>query len=264
MSGRDLVRGLRSVDTPAPKQPQRGNIVDLLIALVAVVAVASFGYFGYATWLAPRVAPAQAKVALASLAPQPTPQSKPPAGQSAPASADTDLAWTDADASRCKAEARAAAAEPPPAEAILVERTVTEGFAGLATQVECSITSKVKRFCAPAGKATLVAAVHDYLDRMDLLVLGMGVQGAPMAILGEAFGGEVAFGSAVYDTQKEGTFAAMRLHHRKVVAAIRALVRDGVVTQSDFGTFMGMGVPSSIKDMLKGVEAERNICVRST
>ena len=52
MSGRDLVRELRSVATPPPKQPQRGSIVDLLIAALAVIAVASFGYFGYVTWLA--------------------------------------------------------------------------------------------------------------------------------------------------------------------------------------------------------------------
>lgn len=264
MSGRDLVRELRSVETPPPKHPPRGNIVDLLIAAVAVIAVGSFGYFGYATWLAPRVAPAQVKVALASPLSQPTPQSKPPADQSAPAAADTDFAWTDADGSRCRAAARAAAEAPLPVDAALSQRSVTEGFASMATLVECQMASKTMRFCQPEQKAKLVAAVHDYLDKMDFIVLGMGVQGAPMAVLGEALGGEVAFGSAVYDMQKEATFAAMRVHHKKVVAAIRALVRDGVVTQSDFGTFMGMGVPSSIKEMLADVEIERSICVRPT
>ncbi len=256
MSGRDLVRGLRGADAQPPEPPQRGGILDFLIGVVAIVAVASFGYFGYATWLAPRAAQAHVKVA----APVGEPQM--PIGRSDQAAVDADFAWTSDDAARCKAAARAAADAPPPDDAVLVQRSVTEGFASLATLVECNITSKVARFCGPEGKAQVVAAIHDYMDRMDFIVLGMGVQGAPMTLLGEVFGGEVAFGSAVYDMQKESTFSVMRVHHKKVVSAIRDLVRDGVVTQGDFGTFMGMGVPSEIKEMLKGIKAERNICVR--
>jgi hypothetical protein len=255
MSGRDLVRDLRSIETPPPKQSARGVVVDVLIGAIAVLAVASFGYFGYAAWLAPHAAAPRAVAAVAGPEPQPIPKAPKPA----PASA--DAGWTEADASRCQAAARAAAENPEvPPEAMLAQRSVTEGFAGLATRVECQITTKVARFCAPEGKAQLVAMVQDYLDRRDLVILGMGVQGAPMAIAGEMFGGEMAAGRDIYNIEKEGTFALMRVYHTRVAAALQSLVRDGVVTQADFGSFMGMGVPSSIKDILKGVKAEQNIC----
>jgi len=39
MSGRDLVRDLRSIETPPPKQSSRGGIVDVLIGAVAVVVI---------------------------------------------------------------------------------------------------------------------------------------------------------------------------------------------------------------------------------
>lgn len=258
MSGRDLVRGLRSAEAPPPKPPQRGGgILDFLIGAVAIVAVASFGYFGYATWLAPK----PVRVAVAASAPTPPAA---PSAEATPVLTEADYGWTEADGERCKAEARAAAEAPLPVDAVLTQRSVTEGFASMATLVECQITTKTARFCAPEQKTKLVAAVHTYLDKMDLIVLGLGVQGAPMAIMGEAFGGEVAFGSSVYEMQEEGTLAVMRVHHKKVVDAVKALARDGIVSQSDFAAFMGMGVPTSIKEMLKGVEAERNICVRPT
>lgn len=256
MSGRDLVRGLRSEAAPPPKQPQRGGgVVDFLIGAVAIVAVASFGYFGYATWLAPK----PAHVAVAASAPTPPVA---PKAQPAVSVADVDTNWTNADSQRCKAAARAAAEAPLPVDAVLTQRSVTEGFASMATLVECQISSKTARFCAPEEKTKLVAAVQNYLDKMDLIVLGLGVQGAPMAIMGEAFGGEVAFGSKVYEMQEEGTLAVMRVHHKKVVDAVKALARDGVIAQADFAAFLGMGVPTAIKTMLKGVEAERNICTR--
>lgn len=256
MSGRDLVRDLRSIETPPPKQSSRG-VVDVLIGAVAVIAVASFGYFGYATWFAPHTAAPHVVAAVTGPEPQPIPKAPKPAASLSSA----DAGWTEADVSRCKAAARAAAENPElPTDVLLTDRAATEGFAGLATRVECQITSKIRRFCAPEGKAQLVAMVQDYLDRRDLVILGMGVQGAPMAIAGEMFGGEAAAGRDIYNIEKEGTFALMRVYHTRVAEALQSLVRDGVVTQSDFGSFLGMGVPSSVKDILAGVKPEQNIC----
>ena len=146
MSGRDLVRDLRSIETPPPKQFARGGIVDVLIGAVAVLAVASFGYFGYATWFAPHTAVSHVVATVAAPEPQPIPKAPKPT----PALTSADADWTEADASRCQAAASAAAENPEvPAEALLAQRSVTEGFAGLATRVECQITSKIRRFCAP-------------------------------------------------------------------------------------------------------------------
>ncbi|MDB5542205.1 MAG: hypothetical protein JWQ89_3932 [Devosia sp.] len=243
MSGRDLVRGLRSEAATAPTKAQRSNGVDLLITAFAMIAVGSLAYFGYATWFAPR---------------SPQPQAAPPTQTAA--AADRDMVWTAEDSSRCKAVARAAVDDPMPDEAMLANRSVTEGFAGMATLLECRITTKVARFCDPEEKAALVAMIGDYLGRIDLIDLGLGVQGAPMAVLGEVFGGEISAGSEVYNMQKDATFAFMKVYHEKVAAGLRALAREGIVAPSDFASFMGMGVPTAIADIFNGVSAERQLC----
>ena len=182
MSGRELVRSRR--DAEPPREPGGGRLFDLLIGLVAVVAIGSLAYFGYTNWLAPRFA--QPRAAATKLVASVTPE----------------VVWTDADMSRCKAKAQAAAETPEMGDAVLVDRTVTEGFAGMATLIECRLTTKISRFCDPKEKAALVDMVNDYLGRIDLLTLGLGAQGAPMAIMGGAFGGEMAAGRDIYDMKR--------------------------------------------------------------
>lgn len=239
MSGRELVQARR--DAEPPRGPRDGGrVLDVLIGLVAVVAIGSLAYFGYTHWLAPRF-------------PQPR-----PAASKLVAAAAPEVVWTDADTARCKAKARAAADSPEMGDAVLVERTVTEGFAGMATLVECRITTKIARFCDPQEKAALVAMVNDYLGRIDLLRLGMGAQGAPMALLGGTFGGEIAAGRDIYNMEKDATFSVMDIYHKKVAAGLRALGKRGVVSASDFGSFAG--VPAPIKDIFEGVTASDQLC----
>lgn len=242
MSGRDLVRGVRDA-APIPKNnDRRGSIVDLVVVALAVIAVGSFAYFGYITWFGPHA---------------PRLQAAPPAHA---ASAEPLPVWTDEDTSHCKANARAVADDPMPGGALLVNRAVTDGFGPMATLIECRITTKVTRFCNPKGKAELVEIINDYLGRVDLIRLGLGVEGAPMAVLGEMFGGEIAAGDSIHDLQNEGTFAFMKVYHDRIAMALRTLGRKGIVTVSDFGTFFGTGVPSSISDIFKGVVVEESAC----
>lgn len=239
MSGRELVQARR--DAEPPRGPRDGGrILDMLLGLVAVVAVGSLAYFGYTHWLAPR---------------SPQPQYAPP---KLVAAATPAVIWTDADMARCKAKAQAAADSPEMGDAVLVERTVTEGFAGMATLVECRITTKIARFCDPKEKAALVAMVNDYLGRIDLLRFGMGAQGAPMALLGGAFGGEIAAGRDVYDMEKDATFSVMETYHKRVAAGLRALGKRGVVTAGDFGSFAG--VPAAITSIFEGVTVSDQLC----
>ena len=100
--------------------------------------------------------------------------------------------------------------------------------------------------------------VNDYLGRTDLLRLGMGVQGAPMAIMGGAFGGEMAAGRDIYDMEKDATFSVMETYHKRVAAGLRALGRRGVVTAADFGSFAG--VPKSISEIFDGVTVSDQLC----
>lgn len=244
MSGRDLVRGVRDGAKP-PSAPGQGlGLVDLALTALAIVAVGALAYFGYATWFSPHA---------------PQLQATPPAlvaTVSAP-----EAVWTDDDTSRCRAKARAAADDEVPMEAALASRAVTDGFGPMATMIECRIVTKSTRFCDPEQKAALVAMINDYLARVDMIRLGMGVQGAPMAVLGEMFGGEIKAGSGIYDIEKDGTFAFMNIYHDRIVAALRRLGRDGLVSASDFATFMGTGVPAAITEMFDGVVPERQACV---
>lgn len=243
MSGRDLVRDVRSTAKPSAAPDQGLGIVDLVVTALAIVAVGSLAYFGYATWFAPRA---------------PQPQVTPPAlvaAMTAP-----DVVWTDEDTARCRAKARAASNDEMPGDAILADRAVTDGFGPMATMIECRIATKSTRFCNPKEKAALVAMINDYLAHVDMIRLGMGVQGAPMAVFGELLGGEAQAGSGVYDVVKDGTFAVMKLYHDRIAAALKRLGRDGIVSASDFAAFFGTGVPGPITDIFDGVVAERQVC----
>jgi hypothetical protein len=124
----------------------------------------------------------------------------------------------------------------------------------------CKITTKSARFCDPVEKKALVAMVNDYLMRIDLVVAGLSLEGAPMAIMGEMLGGEVAVGSAIHDMVKEDTLAVMRHYHKGVADGLKSLAQRGVVTVSDFASFMGYGIPKPIDEMLGGILPTSRIC----
>jgi hypothetical protein len=218
-----------------------GGLLDVAVVTVAMIAVATLGYYGVATWFAPRTPQPAPAATVALLQPSIEP-------------------WTEADTSICQARARKAAGEPVPADLALAQRSVTEGFAGMTTMIACRMTTKSARFCDSEEKGKLVAMVNDYLGRVDMITVGLGVQGAPMALVGAVTGGEAAMGSSIYEMQREGTMKFMALHHEKVAAAVQSLARDGIVAPDDFAAFMGMGIPKTVTSMFDGVEAERHVC----
>lgn len=213
--------------------------------LLAVVAVGSLAYFGYMAVFAPhssgpRMEP-QTQVALARALPE----------------------WTEEDTSRCQARARAARDAKMPAGSEFSSRAVTDGFGPMATMVECRITTKVERFCDATAKTALVAMVNDYLGRVDLIRLGLGLEGAPMAVLGAVFGGEIAAGDGVHDMLNEGTLTYMTFYNKRVADGLRRLGRDGIVTASDFGGLSGKSTSSMITEIFDGLAVERQVCVRA-
>ena len=173
--------------------------------------------------------------------------------------AQSDVAWTDEDSARCLAKARTAANAPLPAEMMVANRAVTEGFSGLATRLECHLTSKVTRLCDPVQKSAMVELVNDYLARVDLVELGLGLQGAPMALLGGMMGGEVAAGSGIYDEEKQETLDFMATYHRRIGGALQGLARDGILEAKDFATFIS-GPPETVMGLFGKAEPVRNVC----
>ncbi len=244
MSGQDIVRGRREgMPMPKPKKPGGGGGLDMLLTLVAVVAIGACAYFGVSYWLSRA----------------PTPSSTNPQPMVALVSDRADLAWTDADTDRCKRKARAEKPQANKGDAAFGNRTVTEGFAQLATMVECRITTKFERFCDPAERTALVAVVNDYLARLDMLNLGLDAQGAPMKVMGSMFGGEVAMGDDIYQMQKDATLTFMGGYHKRVVAAMKALARKGLVSTADFDAGLLGGIPERIAEMLD-VKPGPNLC----
>jgi hypothetical protein len=206
----------------------------LLLTLVAVVALGACAYFGVTMWLGRA----------------PTPPAAAPQPMVAMIGDGPGVAWTEDDTARCKRKARAATPTSSSADFALANRAVTEGFAQLATMVECRITTKVERFCDPAERTQLVAVVNDYLSRVDLVTMGLEAQGAPMKMMGGMFGGEMAAGDDIYQMQKDSTLAFMKGYDKRIVAAMRALARNGLVKPSDFGGGLLGGVPERITKML--------------
>lgn len=247
MSGRDLVEDLRSGAKPLPRAARTFGALDLIVGCVAVIAVIAAGYFSYTTWISPH-APRQV-----------TPGPKPALVATAAHKAAAPETWTAADDSSCIAKARAEANSDAPRQVISPNPSLAPGFAGMATLLECKLTRKVARFCAPDGKATLVEAVNDYLTRTDLIIGALGLQGAPMAIVGQFMGGEAAAGSDIYEAQRNDVLDFMQVYNKRVATALKALARDGLIAPADFGGFLG-GPPDNIKVMFGTTQPERNIC----
>jgi hypothetical protein len=169
--------------------------------------------------------------------------------------------WTEADSAACLSRAIAAANAPVPDEVGLANPSVTEGYAGLSTRVECHLSVKTARFCDPKQKAAAVAMVNDYLGRTDTVYLGLGLQGAPMRLIGGITGGEVAMGSAMYDDIRDATVAFMTGYQKRVATALQQLRRDSLIGPEDFAGPFGMGVPEAITRVFADVEPKRNVCV---
>lgn len=238
MSGRDLVDDVRSGVRPLTDQSRRGGLFDIVIAAVAVMAVGALAVVGYGV-LFPSAPPAPAQIAALPI----------------------DVpAWTEADDKACQARGRAAAVDPDTGTYLITNRSISEGVAFLTTKVTCQLTLKPKRFCATDGNAQIVAIVSDYLNRLDLVKLGIAAQGAPMALAGGLFGGEAAAGDGIYGSMAKDTLAYMADNDAHVVAAIQALARGGVIEADAFKPFPFAGVPKRVEQIFANVTTTSSLC----
>jgi hypothetical protein len=240
VSGSDLVSGMRD-GGKVPRSPApRGGVLDLVLIVVVMIAIAGAGYFGVMQLMSPHAPPPAQP-----LAARPVSVAK--------------VAWTDADTAICKAKGIRAANEPLPGELVFANSAVTEGFAGFSARLECRLLLKPTRFCDPKEKAAMVAEVNDYLGRIDIVSFGLGLQGAPMRLLGGVMGGEVEAGSGMYDVTRDATVQFMDSYQRRVAVAMRRLASDGIMAPSDFSVFLA-GVPAVITRMFGDVTPKQNLC----
>lgn len=219
----------------------------MVLSIVAVVAIAGLGFFAFKAWV-PGGAPAPQEVSRAAVA-------------SSSLERTTPAVWTKADNDLCIARARAAAQNPETGNYRITNHSVSEGVAALTSMVQCQLTTKVTRFCGAEGKAQLIALVNDYFSRMSMVTLGIGVQGAPMAVAGAVFGGEPAAGDAIYREMASDTLAFMKTHNARVVAALQTLGRNGVVRAEDFRSFPFADIPENIVLVFDGIHPAGDACI---
>lgn len=238
MSGRDLVDEMRSGVRPLPDPSRRGRLFDFALIAITVMALGALGLVGYRAWFgnAPQM-PIRTAAAATNIP-----------------------AWGEADDAACEARGKTAAADPQTGDHLITNPSIATGVAFLTTRVQCQLTVKARRFCAADGKAQLVAIVTDYLNRMDMVKLGIAAQGAPMALAGSLFGGEAAAGDDIYSNMAGDTLANMAENDAPVVAAIRALAQGGVIDAEAFRPFPLAGLPSRIEAIFANVTPTGSLC----
>ncbi len=239
MSGRDVVRAMREnveLNKPAKRTPS----IDVVLSFIALATVACCAWVAIDMLIlsgAPHPQQPNARVAFAR-----------------------HPVWEESDDTTCRRWVRQALSEDNPEAFPLANQDITGGgFVALTANLACRASVKVARFCDAEQKAALVALVKDYMSRRDIISLGLEMQGAPMKVLGSMMGGEVAFGSSVYDMTKENTLAYMDMHHQRVASSLRALATAGILSSNDF-SFHGLGVPETLAEIFRGVDVTHPGC----
>lgn len=237
MDSQDLVRERRQNVGRAPS-PIRGWFVS------AALCVLAFGLAAGGVGL------------LAGGRPAPAPVSTPPALQAAAA----PIAWTKDDDKRCATAAQKAIDAAPRDQFIMARSSIARGgFARMAGQLSCALSTKTARFCNPDRKAALVARINDYFTRFDAVMLGLAAEGSAVTLMGTMLGGEAEGGAGIHDIQTQDTIGYMQVYHGPVTASLRRLIAGGVLAQQDFGLY-GMGMSGSIASLFTNIKPADPIC----
>jgi hypothetical protein len=239
MSGRDVVRAMRE-NVELNKPARRGPSLDMVLSFIALATVICCAWVAIDKFLLSGPHPPQQPSARMALAEHPV--------------------WEEADDTSCTRWVRKARAEDNPDDFPLANPAITGGgYVALTANLACRASVKVARLCDAEQKAELVALVKDYMSRRDIISLGLEVQGAPMKVMGSMVGGEVAFGSSVYDMTMQETLAYMDFHHQRVATSLRALATGGILSSDDF-SFHGFGVPETLAKIFDGVAVTKPAC----
>ncbi len=146
---------------------------------------------------------------------------------------------------------------------ILAEVTVTENFA---QHVRCIITNDRPRFCSRPGRAALAAAVNDYLNTRRLAIRRLQQMGAAILTNPAHREAEATFQALA---QRPGvprmapvapSLDAVQEVDPGVILDIQNLIREGYVTASDFGGFLGFFMPEELAPHLEGLEVREKAC----
>ncbi len=242
MSGRDTVNEMRARGDFAKPAGRSGGL-DFLLLAMALFAVSCCAFLGLG-WLVTKPGSNGDPSRPALVAQTASPMER----------------WTERDTVNCQAIARRAISDSRAAAAasLGLPSVTRSGYAGMAARITCLARTKPTRLCDPEEKATFVAAVNDYVSRLDVVLIGLKAQAGLVGAAAGVLGGEVGFGSAVLDVHTAATVDYIKIYHGDVTRSLRALAQGGVLTTGDFAGIFGAS--GTIADILDPVSPSHRLC----
>ena len=250
MSGQDAVRQLRERRSPAGTGGGGSDRWFLLIVVLAFVG-GSGAVFGTTLLMASAPAvlpPVQTEIALAPI--------------------DMDRsALTEAELATCKRagdavkKAERAAKKKDEEQGGLGMNSGTGGIGALGAQLTCEARTRPGRLCDPMERAAFVARVHQYVKKFDFAadIFNLTLSSPGLNMITAPDGGPHLGAVIIKDVTNQGS-SRIAAVHKKVSTALQELAAGGLLSESDFGAFLGFGAPATVEAMLSGVAVVENRC----
>jgi hypothetical protein len=243
----------------APQQ-RRGEGLSSGVFLLAGLLAVAFGIgvtvAGY-LWMA---APAPNPVADAVLS---------ATGRSDPSAPKPELdrgAWTDADLRGCRKLAADAAetARKRKLAAVSADRVGLGGpdaeIVERATYLLCGATTKPLHLCQRYWRDWLLKAIRAHAVDFRKVSETAYWTKVHLAETARREAAERQKGWQTLSDDLDQTTREVSKMHDDIVAAIRSLIRDGIIEPADFGKFLGFGIPREIRAMIGNASPQRDLC----
>jgi len=244
-----------------------GFLLATLGTLVLGAAIGIGGYFLFSGKKEPDISEAVRSATAPRETPQPTtapdatPQPTP-----APLPVADDGSWTEADLKRCGEEAAAAreAASKRKLAAVSADRVGLGApdpkMVERAAFLLCSARTKPRHLCQSYWHGKLLAAIRVYATEFSTVATSAYWTKVTLAERVRAGAGANQEELRVMAEDIDQTTRDVAKMHEEIVAALRALVANGILAKDEFGKFFGLGVPPDIAKMLGDGPALRQVC----
>ncbi len=256
----------------APHTTQRespfagGFLLAALGTLVLGAAIGIGGYFLFSGKKEPDISEAVRSATAPREASRPEAAVEAPQPAPAPLSVADDGSWTEADLKRCGEEATAAreAASKRKLAAVSADRVGLGApdpkMVERAALLLCSARNKPRHLCQSYWHGKLVAAIRAYATEFRTVSASAYWTKVTLAERVRADAGANQEELRVMADDIDQTTREVAKMHEEIVAALRALVADGILAKDEFGKLFGMGVPPDIAKMLGDRPALRQVC----
>lgn len=241
-----------------PPQRGRGEGLSSGVFLLAALLAGAFGIgvviAGY-LWMA---APAPVSDAVLSATARSEPAAAPPALDRGE--------WTDADMRACRKLAADAAetAKKRKLAAVSADRVGLGGpdaeIVERATYLLCGATTKPLHLCERYWRDWLLKAVKAHA--VDFRKVSETAYWTKVHVAEKARkeAVEKQKGWQTISDDLDQTTREVSKMHDDIVAALRSLIRDGIIEPADFGKFLGFGIPYEIRAMIGNASQQRDVC----